>query len=109
MANFVIFQEGKREAFVDVSCFLSITNSHSVMYNKNRHKLAKKSNIFWLFLGDCTCGKCGFEDPECAFYLGLLCKDKSGNKDPDFAANHCINCPEFKHLCGITCNHCGEK
>ena len=84
-------------------------NSYLIMYKKYQQEITKILNIFRLYLGNCTCGKCGFEDPECAFYLGLLCKDKSGNKDPDFAANHCINCPEFKHLCGITCNHCGEK
>merc|ERR1711963_293302 len=55
---------------------------------------------------NCSCGKCGHEDPECAWYLGLLCRDKKGNKDPDFAKNHCVNCPEFNKLCGVTCNYC---
>jgi len=57
---------------------------------------------------NCSCGKCGYEDPECAFYLGLMCRDKEGNKDPNFAKNHCANCREFTKLCGITCNHCSE-
>ena len=66
-----------------------------------------KSYEIWCYSENCSCGKCGHEDPECAWYLGLLCRDKKGNKDPDFAKNHCVNCPEFNKLCGVTCNFCG--
>ena len=62
----------------------------------------------WHLGGVCTCGNCGYEDPDCAFYLSFLCKDSSGTKDPNFDANDCINCQQFYYLCGTTCNFCLE-
>jgi len=60
--------------------------------------------------GECKCGKCGFEHPQCRFFLDSLCKKDKSNEvhDPNYATNHCENCPEFRHICGKTCNYCGR-
>ena len=54
----------------------------------------------------CSCGICGYESPDCSYYLSNLCKDKRGEKDPNYLSNGCINCPNFRQTCGESCNYC---
>ena len=56
--------------------------------------------------GSCSCGTCGYEEPDCTYYLSNLCKDEDGNKDPIYTSNGCSNCPKFRQLCGESCNYC---
>ena len=65
-------------------------------------------NLFIWYLGACSCGECGYQDRDCAFYLDLLCKHPNGIKDPNYEANECATCPHFKIICGTICNYCPE-
>ena len=57
-------------------------------------------------LGGCKCGNCGYEDSMCGWILDGYCKHSNGAMDPDYKANECKNCPQFKKICGLSCNFC---
>ena len=81
----------KRLFFIYLIYFCSV-NSHIM------------SQIY--LLGACSCGKCGYEDPECEDIIKILCKEK-GVRDINYKTNKCFNCPAIRRLCGISCDYCG--
>ena len=81
-----------RGNFVYIFNFLCFVNSNTV------------SQIH--LLGICSCGKCGYEDPECEDIIKILCKEK-GVRDVHYKTNKCSNCPGIRRLCGVSCDYCG--
>ena len=80
-----------RSNFVVINCLCPV-NSHII--------------VLIHFLGICSCGKCGYEDPECEDIIKILCKE-NGIGDINYKTNKCSNCPAIRSLCGVTCDYCG--
>ena len=62
--------------------------------------------VYIHLLGICSCGKCGYEDPECEDIIKILCKE-NGVTDINYKTNKCSNCRAIRSLCGVSCDYCG--